>query len=518
MDPTVNPQENNNIPQTLGQDAPVPDSPEEAPLRILDIIRNADAPSVSRPENPVTTTPSQEAVSRPVFPPIQKASQQPLAEPISFVDFSKPLPPPASNPSKPTTTVEESSTPAITLPSEPKGVITLESFLNKQPTREMGIPINPEIQTAGVSVMPHITASAAPSEDSLPVLPVSEAAPMQGLGGRGQNISYMGESQEKPAKEREKQPSTSETPVESDPDNKSGRIIAPVHTLRDDMKSIVQGQNMSIMRATALEEAKRHARTKKEQEMEKLERKQRHPFSRLLLISIILFVLGGLSIGGFFLYRAYAERGLAAVPDVPSLIFAENTVPLPLDQMSPAILKSSLANARTNLSNAPGSIVRIIPTVSTTTVSGKLENRPATAKEFLVALGTELPLSLRGALDDDFFLGLQAGDGNTPVLIFTVNSYERAFSGMLDWESRMSEMLSPPFDRIPTTVEAQDGSLTNNPFKDVVIKNYDARVLTDPSNTNALMYSFPNRNLFIITSNPYTLTEILSRLQAARRL
>jgi len=275
-----------------------------------------------------------------------------------------------------------------------------------------------------------------------------------------------------------------------------------------------------MVRATALEQVKRQSRTKSAGAGNESTptMKKRSSISRLLFFTILLLVLAALLTAGFFAYRAYSEQGIPKEANLPSIIFAEQTVPLSLERTTPAILRASLGNARAALSSAAGSMVRIVPTVSTTT-NGKMETRAATGREFLNALGVQVPLELSGSLGEEFFLGLQTGDSNPPVLIFTLTSYERAFAGMLAWEKTLSDSLVPLFTRVPVTVAAPDGSIAGNSFADVVIKNFDVRVLTDPGDANnAILYSFPNRGLLIITVNPYTLTEVLSRLQAARKL
>jgi len=50
------------------------------------------------------------------------------------------------------------------------------------------------------------------------------------------------------------------------------------------------------------------------------------------------------------------------------------------------------------------------------------------------------------------------------------------------------------------------------------MRNYDARALKDDAGQIQLYYSFPTRNILIIAESPYTFAEVLSRLQAERRL
>jgi hypothetical protein len=104
------------------------------------------------------------------------------------------------------------------------------------------------------------------------------------------------------------------------------------------------------------------------------------------------------------------------------------------------------------------------------------------------------------------------------VLVIEVNSYDRAFDGMLEWEKTMNGDLAPFFTAVPRLVTGPDGIPVERTFTDLVMRNYDVRALKDDSGAIELYYSFPTRDLLVIAESPYTFTEILSRLQAGRRL
>jgi hypothetical protein len=102
--------------------------------------------------------------------------------------------------------------------------------------------------------------------------------------------------------------------------------------------------------------------------------------------------------------------------------------------------------------------------------------------------------------------------------VIPVLSYDRAFAGMLAWESAINAELSPLFVRVPDLTIGDDGLVQTRTFSDLVMRNYDVRALTDDSGAIALYYSFPTRNMLIVAESPYTFTELLSRLQAQRQL
>ena len=321
-------------------------------------------------------------------------------------------------------------------------------------------------------------------------------------------------------------PESAEEPVaDAIPAPKAGSgsefIIPSVHTLRDDMKTVVQDQSMSIVHASALEQEKKHARQLAVEEASKEKTARKHSGSgKGIIVAIFVFILLGLLLGGGFLwYRANEQSPLAVASAIPSLIFAEQSIPFALSNSSPSVLKSSLAGLRTGNTGGPGSITHINATIATnTSIGGTSAIHTASPQEFFAAIGAQLPADLTSSIGTDFFLGVHATDGNQVLIIIPITSYEHAFAGMLAWEPNMGDDLSPFIERAPGTLTAADGSSAANTFKDIVIKNYDVRMQVDAGGNPKLLYSFPNRNLLIITSSQYTLVEALARLQAARKL
>ena len=162
--------------------------------------------------------------------------------------------------------------------------------------------------------------------------------------------------------------------------------------------------------------------------------------------------------------------------------------------------------------------MHVIPVVVELSDDGSAIQKPATLTEFFAAIGATAPESLMRALGEEFFFGIHTVDKNAPILVIQVESYDRAFDGMLTWESSMNGDLSPIFAAVPRLVMGTDGIQVERTFTDLVMRNYDVRALKDDAGVIQLFYSFPTRDLLVIAESPYTFTEILSRLQAGRRL
>ena len=286
-----------------------------------------------------------------------------------------------------------------------------------------------------------------------------------------------------------------------------------MRTFKEDLMHVVHDRKISLISAVALEEdKKRETRQPSPAEIAITRQRRRRTFAIFYTI-VILF---GLSIAA--LYGVYTVQNQHATPapnpNSSSIIFAEQTFSFPLQDLSASDIKRALSQSQGASSASLGSITRIIPTVKNPDGTA----RAATTAEFFKALDLHVSDDLVRALDSDFFFGIHTIDKNSAVLIIPVNSYERAFAGMLAWEPAMNTDLAPAFTPVSEFTTDANGLPQRRLFEDVVMRNYDTRALKDDSGTIQMYYSFPTPNILIISENPFSFTEILSRLQVQRRL
>lgn len=93
---------------------------------------------------------------------------------------------------------------------------------------------------------------------------------------------------------------------------------------------------------------------------------------------------------------------------------------------------------------------------------------------------------LRG-ISDMFWGGQSAGN----FLVVKVESYERAYAGMLEWEATAGKDLAPLFGSAPTSTAV---------FSDKVVANKDTRIAHD-GKTALFLYGFYNQNIIIFAKN-----------------
>lgn len=288
--------------------------------------------------------------------------------------------------------------------------------------------------------------------------------------------------------------------------------ISSVHTLKDDLQHAVKEKKISLVRAVALEQDKKGNEEEVQAEFGRVERRKR--VAGILFTTFLLFGLGLAALFG--VYFVMLGHSATQTQQLNSIVFAEQSVALPLENATGSDLKRRIAATRQTQSGSLGSITRIVPLEPGTTAED--QPRLATTAEFLKAINSNAPEDLLRSVGAEFFFGLHAVDENAPVLVLPVTSYDRAFAAMLSWENTMNADLSPAFTPVPTTVLDSNGIPSQRVFADDIMRNYDVRELKDDSGQIQLYYSFPSPNLLIIAESPYSFPELLSRLQSVRRL
>lgn len=296
-------------------------------------------------------------------------------------------------------------------------------------------------------------------------------------------------------------------------EERSSSIVSPMRTLKNDLQGVVRDSKMSLVRAVALEQEKRHGQPT----ADAAPSKSRSSFIQKSIIAIVaLGIVGGGALFGIsFLTQQQTESTL----DVgSSILFVENTALLPLEGNSALDIKRLVAGARLSGGGTLGSITRYVPIFANTSSEVEVPTRPVALETFLNLIGAQAPEELVRALSEEFFFGIHTVDENAPLLVIPVLSYERAFAGMLAWEETINNDLAPAFTLVPTQVLGTSGLPEKRRFEDVVMRNYDVRALRDDTDEIQLYYSFPTRSILVIGESPYSFTEILNRLRAEGKL
>lgn len=320
---------------------------------------------------------------------------------------------------------------------------------------------------------------------------------------------------QEPTPQKTSAPTNGQPPSVPEAQGGADSVVTPLRTLKNDLQDIVREKKISLVRAAALESDKKRIpgdSIERAQISAARSRKVVH-----ILFAVFMLVLLG-SAATFGVVIVMQERsGIPPREAGNAILFSENTYAIPLENHSPLETKRLIAQAR-NTSGTLGSITQFVPVETTTTEDGVEVTTEISLGYFLERLGAQVPEDLKRALSQEFFFGFHTVDENAPIFVIPVASYERAFAGMLNWEQTMNADLSPIFTAVPEQKIGLGGLPEKRRFEDVVMRNYDVRVLKNDAGVVELYYSFPNQHLLIIGESVYSFTEVLNRLRAERKL
>lgn len=311
-------------------------------------------------------------------------------------------------------------------------------------------------------------------------------------------------------------------------------VVQPLETYQGDIARVVKEKNISTVSIASAEALRRGAAADEGDATRKPEGAPASLTRKLTVVAGAVFLVGALGIGGYLMLRQSIAPSAAEY--VSSYIAIDDAEPVVIEAgATHKGVMQTLTSAKNTAALSLGLIEAILPVSSTTNVSAK--PLPLSAQTFLPLLAPNIPADLLRTVQPEMLLGVHAYAANQPFLIFRVDSYEQGFSGMLLWEGSMKQDLSPLFDYAPTVriQSAADESTTmgnvststsasssqttsdilQSGFTDRVIENHDARVVEDSAHNVVLLWTFLNKKTILITTNQYTLREIISRLKEA---
>ncbi len=338
-------------------------------------------------------------------------------------------------------------------------------------------------------------------------------------------------------------PTLSGTPLAETPAPLAPKKSA-IRTLQSDIASTVRDNQLSIAQIAFAQKAKVDASGIELEETEHVSKKK-----VLFVGGSIILVLAGIFVLGYAIVSMMGVGDGSLFTDetaYPTLIATESQQELKTDGLSRVRLLEAITAFVNNTDASPLSARALIPTRTTTSTSSVAV--PLTLEEFFTAIETRAPGRLVRTLGPDMTLGAVGKDA---FIITESDSFENGFAGMLEWEFAMADDVpfitkQPTTDNlqptaptetdtstssvatIPTDTKATSTTASTTPeeplipapapvepepvWKDIVVKNFDARALTTARGDVILVYSFVRNNLLIITSRKETLAVILEIL------
>jgi hypothetical protein len=307
----------------------------------------------------------------------------------------------------------------------------------------------------------------------------------------------------------------------------------PLHTYKTDFQDHIKNEHASPFSVLAAE---------KDAPVQKAVPIKRNIGGFLAVaLGIVLLVVGAGGVYAAYLYMS-KNAPVLSIPSTPSLITPDSRIQL--TGSGQQLLTALAQQAAEPL--ADGDVALMYVDESTTTPQG-VQEEPASGGAFIAELNLAAPDILLRNIDPASMVGIVSASGETrPFFILRVDSYERTFAGMLQWEPTLYGELSELYPEYPlpvipsqpvvissTTTEATsttktagksipqqkivtsiapNSNLPANEFVDETVESHTVRALKDNSGRTLVLYGYADKETLIIARNEAAFTLLLNKL------
>ncbi len=281
--------------------------------------------------------------------------------------------------------------------------------------------------------------------------------------------------------------------------------IKTIHTYESDMADAVREQQASIIKIALAEQNKKS-------------REQLLGTATKAKSKNIFFIIGGIILVAGAFVGAYLLMSGAKTASVVAPVQTNIQTFIPYDtsaniDITRSVGKEEIGKTITteaSKTGKPNSIKSIFLTKENDTGTAVIATQ-----DFFTLINAQAPGALVRSLSSQYMLGTyQKDSASVPHLfiMFKTSDYSQTFSGMLAWERTLLDDLFTVFN---VDVSGGKSTLFGTPWKDVIINNKDARVLSDESGKDVLYYLFIDKNTLLITDSKDAITETTNRLITA---
>ncbi len=301
----------------------------------------------------------------------------------------------------------------------------------------------------------------------------------------------------------------------ADSENKDRKRVGTVRTFRSDLQSLMQKNKLSLAKIAAIEsDRRRNVKTEL-----KRQKKQESAFSYSLLAGAIV-VMTTVTVGSLIFIsfknsqQTGADSNVIGLDNKVSLnsgiIFTEDRVRIDITNKTPIYILNIISAARDSkkIEGILGDIVEFELVNKTANSYTRLSS-----VDFVKMFYTSAPDTFIETLGPRYMLGVHMTDkGRNPFVILSTDSYQYAFSAMLNWEPNLEADLGLFLEpNIPSGNFIYDKNGVSR-FQDIVLKNYNLRVLKDKAGKIKLLYGFVGHDRIVISNSLRTFVEIANRI------
>lgn len=332
------------------------------------------------------------------------------------------------------------------------------------------------------------------------------------------------------------------------PPPKEDSVVRPIETYGADITRMMREGTVSVASIAAAEAERRARATVGEPVAPQELSPQTEPSGMrpVLIIAGAILILCALGIAAA-LYWRFAPVPVQTTGGLAPFVAVDDTLLVPIGaDASHLSIMANLESARERVNLPVGLVEWLYVGIATTSGTQPAEMQPS---DLLTLLAPDMSQDLARTVVR-YLLGVHSYDENQTFLIMRVDSYQQAYAGMLAWEPYMQRDLAPLFTRTPaahitdapavvtatttasstaatattTSAASTTPATTTTPvpvapaepvfahFSDAVVRNHDARVITNSAGDILLLWTFLDRNTLVITTNEYTLGEIIRRV------
>ena len=306
---------------------------------------------------------------------------------------------------------------------------------------------------------------------------------------------------------------------EKKPDPAPKSEVSPLQTYRGDIEQVVQeGKGVSVVSIAAAEAERRGKHPLISKTPEEIKAILKSWSMVAAGVALVLVAAGALTV--VFL-RQTATLSIAEKPPAP-FIFVDEVVPVMVKTG-----QGERGNIMSNLQTARRSVKMPIGLIEWLYLTKQPEQEGAAPvqagiTELLQTIAPQIPPELMRTVEPIYLVGIHSFEENQPFLLLQVDSYETAYAGMLAWERTLQKDLLPFFGRNPSPKmqgaappASTTPQLLQTAFVDKVVENRDTRAYLNDAGDVLLLWTVLGRNIILITTNEYTLREVISRLNTA---
>jgi hypothetical protein len=309
-------------------------------------------------------------------------------------------------------------------------------------------------------------------------------------------------------KQKEKDFADSQNTIEQLKEER-GSTLKAIRTLKSDLDEAVASEQIT-MEKIALATQKRGETAAVEQGG--VNATNSNGFGGLLLALFVILVLAGAGFWGFKYYKLNFPVSSAPF-NIESIIFTDKNQEIDVARVSAESLTAQLSSLTAASSTADG--LGHIYFVKTRLAEGNSETVPQ--KELLSF--RDWQEFTHSAIPADFarfvsryMLGLYQGQtGNALFLALKVDPYDNVYATLLDHENDWVRQVFESLDGRDLRAETADQS-----FEDYLLKNLNTRALRKANGQIVLIYTFLDRQTFIIAESEAALYQAYTAYNTAR--